>query len=104
MASFVVISRYKPTVSPADTRQLYQEAHDYFAKWSPPEGAQLVDVFLGIDQRTIVSVLEATHEAMAVVTAHFTPWMDVVEIIPVASAETVIGSLVKGGLITAPGS
>jgi hypothetical protein len=73
----------------------------HFAEWEVPAGADLVTLHPRIDLRTVVGIWEGSHSAIATVAAQFLPWVDV-EVIPVATVEENIQSMVAGRLVKPP--
>src|SRR3954453_14590157 len=99
MALYISIARFRrASLDASAVRKEAQELVDYFTKWSPPDGATMVGLWLTVDGTQSIGVWDAgSHAALSTIGAQFLPWADI-EIMPVLEVGESLTAQAAGGL------
>ena len=102
MALYLMIQHFGARQDVGATRANFQATLDYFVTWTPPEGVQMVHLWMALDLSRAFSLWEADDPLkMATMTANFLPFGNI-EAIPVGEGDPMIAAMVAGGLMQFP--
>ena len=102
MAQYLWIQKFGAREDADATRASFQATLDYFVTWKPPEGVEMVHLWVALDLGRSFSLWEADDPLkMATAVANFLPF-GAIETIPIGEGEPMIAAMVAGGLMQFP--
>jgi len=102
MAHYLCIQEFGTRGDVDATRANFQATLDYFVKWTPPEGVELLQIWVALDLGRSFSLWEADDPLhLTTMVANFLPFGNI-EAIPVGEVQAMIGAMIAGGLMESP--
>jgi hypothetical protein len=102
MAHYLWIQEFGTRGDADATRANFQATLDYFVTWTPPEGVEMLQIWVALDLGRSFSLWEADDPLkLATTVANFLPFGNI-EAVPVGEVQSVIGAMVAGGLMKYP--